>query len=70
MPEPDSCKKEKLELMSLDVILKRYDKMENLGLRSKVRITHDYYYCFYWSESNRCKAEKNCPQKKNNEKLA
>lgn len=54
-------KKERLGLMNLDMILKRYDKMEITKARSEFRIAHDCYYCLYWSRSNRCKAEKYCP---------
>ncbi len=54
-------KKEKLEIMSLDMVLKRYDKMEISRVRSEFRIAHDCYYCLYWSGANRCKAEKYCP---------
>ncbi len=55
------AKKEKLEHMNLDMILKHYDKMEISRARNEFRIAHDCYYCLYWSGANRCKAEKYCP---------
>ena len=55
------AKKERLELMNLDLILQLYDKMEISRARSEFRIDHDCYYCLHWAGSNHCKAEKHCP---------
>lgn len=53
-------RKDKLELMNLDMILKHYDKVGISRVRSEFRIDHDCYYCPYWNIPNRCKAEKYC----------
>ncbi|MFV0466462.1 MAG: hypothetical protein ACK5ML_10355 [Lachnospiraceae bacterium] len=52
---------DKLELLDLDYILKRYKTIKYNDDLKTFREEHDCKYCLYYEKPRRCKAKKKCP---------
>ena len=58
---------DKLEVLDLDYILKRYRTIKYNDDLKAFRKNHDCHYCLYFEKPRRCEAKKKCPLDSGNE---